>query len=91
LSTEIEDTGILLANLPPYQRSSVERTINARSLADAMAIVERLRAGEEAVTDDMSTPSPTPKPTSTPTPAPTSTPVGAPADAPADPVEEVIG
>lgn len=78
LSTEIEDTGILLANLPPYQRSSVERTINARSLSDAMAIVDRLRAGEEAVTGDTSTPTPTPTPS--PTPAPTSTPQGAPAD-----------
>ncbi len=40
LSTPIEDTDILLANLPQYQRASVERTINARSLADAMAIVD---------------------------------------------------
>ncbi|WP_298038298.1 protein phosphatase 2C domain-containing protein [uncultured Microbacterium sp.] len=60
LSTEIEDTGILLANLPPYQRASVERTINARSLSDAMAIVDRLRAGEQAVTGQTPTPTPTP-------------------------------
>lgn len=69
LSTAIEDTEILLADLPPYQRSSVERTINARSLSDAMAIVDRLRAGAEAVTGEV----PTPTPTSTPAPTPTST------------------
>jgi protein phosphatase len=64
LSTAIEDTDILLADLPPYQRAAVERTINARSLADAMAIVERLRSGAEAVTGDtLVTPSPTPVPT----------------------------
>ncbi|MGW8482707.1 PP2C family protein-serine/threonine phosphatase [Microbacterium sp. NPDC055903] len=67
LSTPIEDTQILLADLPQYQRASVERTINARSLSDAMAIVERLRAGAEAVTGETATPSPTP----TPSPAPT--------------------
>ncbi|MCS3844912.1 PP2C family serine/threonine-protein phosphatase [Microbacterium sp. AK031] len=72
LSTEIEDTGILLADLPPYQRASVERTINARSLSDAMAIVDRLRAGSEAVTGE--TPAPTPTPTPPPTPAPTPVP-----------------
>jgi protein phosphatase len=71
LSTELEDTGILLADLPPYQRASVERTINARSLSDAMAIVDRLRAGSEAVTGE--TPAPTPPPTPLPTPAPTET------------------
>ena len=65
LSTPIEDTEILLADLPPYQRASVERTINARSLSDAMAIVERLRAGSTAVTGD-ETPTPTPAPTQTP-------------------------
>jgi protein phosphatase len=71
LSTELEDTGILLADLPPYQRASVERTINARSLSDAMAIVDRLRAGSEAVIGE--TPAPTPPPTQTPTPTPTPT------------------
>lgn len=65
LSTELEDTDILLADLPPYQRASVERTINARSLADAMAIVERLQAGATAVTGDTPTPRPTPTPTPT--------------------------
>lgn len=71
LSTELEDTGILLADLPPYQRASVERTINARSLSDAMAIVDRLRAGSAAVTGE--TPAPTPPPTQAPTPTPTPT------------------
>ncbi|WP_300266370.1 PP2C family serine/threonine-protein phosphatase [Microbacterium sp.] len=69
LSTEIEDTGILLAQLPPYQRASVERTINARSLSDAMAIVDRLRAGAEAVLTE--TPDVTPSPTPTPSDLPT--------------------
>ena len=62
LSTAIEDTDILLADLPAYQRASVERTITARSLSDAMAIVERLRAGAEAVTGETATPTPTPTP-----------------------------
>src|SRR6478736_4840844 len=64
LSTPIEDTGILLANLPEYQRASVERTINARSLSDAMAIVDRLRSGAEANAIEQ-TPLPTPMPTPT--------------------------
>lgn len=64
LSTPLDDTDILLADLPPYQRNSVERTITARSLADAMAIVDRLRAGVEA--NAIPTPLPTPLPTETP-------------------------
>lgn len=71
LSTEIEDTGILLADLPPYQRASVERTITARSLPDAMAIVDRLRAGAEANVIEQ-----TPLPTPVPTPTPSATPAG---------------
>lgn len=67
LSTPVEDTDILLANLPPYQRASVERTITARSLSDAMAIVDRLRAGADANT--IETPLPTPMPTPVDTPA----------------------
>jgi protein phosphatase len=50
-----------------------------------MAIVDRLRAGEEAVTGETSTPSPTP--TTSPMPLPTETPNGAPATTDA----EVIG
>lgn len=42
LSTPYNDTGILLANLTPFDRAAVENTISARSLADAQAIVERL-------------------------------------------------
>lgn len=71
LSTPIEDTDILLANLPEYQRASVERTINARSLSDAMAIVDRLRAGADANVIEQ-----TPLPTPLPTPTPSATPAG---------------
>ncbi|WP_282837411.1 PP2C family protein-serine/threonine phosphatase [Microbacterium flavum] len=44
LSTPYEDTGILLANLPFYQRLAVQQTISARSLADAQQIVQTMRA-----------------------------------------------
>ncbi|MGP3533538.1 PP2C family protein-serine/threonine phosphatase [Microbacterium sp. RD1] len=43
LSTPHEDTDIPLADLPEFERNTVERTINARSLADAELIVARLR------------------------------------------------
>lgn len=43
LSSVHEDTGILLSDLPFYQRLAVTSTISARSLADAEAIVETLR------------------------------------------------
>ncbi|MFY9714889.1 MAG: protein phosphatase 2C domain-containing protein [Microbacterium sp.] len=66
LSTPLDDTGILLADLPEYQRTRVESTITARSLADAMAIVDRLRSGAEANVIEQ-TPLPTPMPTTTPT------------------------
>ena len=73
LSSPVEDTDILLANLPEYQRSSVERTISARSLSDAMAIVDRLRAGADA----NAVPSPLPTPLPTPSePVPVETPAG---------------
>jgi protein phosphatase len=72
LSTEVEDTDILLADLAPYQRSAVERTINARSLADATAITERLRSGALNPIPGV-TPAPTTTPTTVPTPAPTGT------------------
>ncbi|WP_460775376.1 Stp1/IreP family PP2C-type Ser/Thr phosphatase [Microbacterium sp. GXF7504] len=48
LSTPYEDTGILLADLTPFDRLTVENTISARSLADAEAIVQRL-VPEEAI------------------------------------------
>jgi protein phosphatase len=48
LSTPHEDTEILLADLPSFSRATVERTISARSLADAEAIVDRLRDAAEA-------------------------------------------
>ncbi|WP_292830739.1 PP2C family serine/threonine-protein phosphatase [Microbacterium sp.] len=43
LSSVYDDTGILLADLPMYQRMAVEATISARSVADASAIVANLR------------------------------------------------
>lgn len=43
LSTPYEDTGIPLANLPEFDRATVEGTISARSLSDAELIVARLR------------------------------------------------
>jgi len=64
LSTPVRDTDILLADLPEYQRASVERTINARSLSDADAIVARLQAGADANAIQQ-TPLPTPMPTPT--------------------------
>ena len=64
-SSPHEDTEILLADLSPYQRNRVELTISARSLADAEAIVDRLRASV------VPTPEPEPEPTPTPTPTPT--------------------
>ncbi|MDT0157779.1 protein phosphatase 2C domain-containing protein [Microbacterium sp. ARD32] len=70
LSTEVKDTFILLADLPSYQRASVERTINARSLADAKAITERLRV---SALPPVPVQIPTPEPTPTSTPQPTST------------------
>ncbi|MFV0373476.1 Stp1/IreP family PP2C-type Ser/Thr phosphatase [Microbacterium sp.] len=46
LSSPHEDTQILLANLPSYQRQAVIETIPAESLNDAMAIVDNLRPRE---------------------------------------------
>jgi protein phosphatase len=70
LSTEVKDTFILLADLPNYQRASVERTINARSYADAIAITERLRT---SALPPIPVPIPSPVP-ETPTPTPTGVP-----------------
>jgi protein phosphatase len=63
LSTEVEDTGILLADLQSYQRSSVERTINARSLSDARAITDRL--AKMVLPIEPVLPQPSPSPTAT--------------------------
>ncbi|WP_456286461.1 protein phosphatase 2C domain-containing protein [Microbacterium sp. JZ70] len=72
LSEVREDTDVVLADLPQAYRAQVERTITARSLADAEAIVERLRSyqlepgepdetlDEDAPSEDLSTPTPTP-------------------------------
>ena len=43
LSSVYEDTGLLLSDLRVYDRQQVEQTISAGSLADATAIVERLK------------------------------------------------
>jgi protein phosphatase len=48
LSTPFEDTGIDVSDLPPFTRTTVERTISAQSLDDARAIAERLRIAAEA-------------------------------------------
>jgi len=50
LSSVYDDTGILLADLRAYQRIQVEQTIAARSLADAEAVVDRLRPDPEEAT-----------------------------------------
>ncbi|PYD00770.1 serine/threonine-protein phosphatase [Microbacterium esteraromaticum] len=63
LSTEVEDTGILLADLQSYQRSSVERTINARSLSDARAITDRL--AKMVLPIEPAQPQPSPSPAAT--------------------------
>ena len=47
LSSVHEDTGVLLADLTDWDRSNVEKTISARSLADAEAIADRLRQNAE--------------------------------------------
>ncbi len=46
LSTPFEDTGIPLADLPLFDRSTIEATITARSLEDARRIVANLRDSE---------------------------------------------
>ena len=48
LSQPYNDTDIMLADLTDFDRSRVEATLGARSLSDAEAIVDRLRASAEA-------------------------------------------
>jgi protein phosphatase len=72
-SSPHDDTGILLADLSPYQRARVEFTMSARSLADAEAIVDRLR---DSVGAAEPTEPPVPVPTPTGTPTSTTTPGG---------------
>jgi hypothetical protein len=43
LSTPQEDTGIPLADLPEFERATVQGTISTQSLADAQLVVARLR------------------------------------------------
>lgn len=47
LSSEYEDTDIVLADLSDFDRQTVEATITARSLSDAELIVDRLRPAPE--------------------------------------------
>ena len=56
LSTPYEDTGILLADLPFYQRLAVQQTISARSLADAQEIVDTLRTSDGTDTTEGGSP-----------------------------------
>ncbi len=70
LSSVHADTGILLADLPPFQRAEVMRTITTGSLADAEAVVERLRQSARGATGGTSG-TPEPAPTGTPAPTPT--------------------
>ncbi|GAA3663321.1 PP2C family protein-serine/threonine phosphatase [Microbacterium marinilacus] len=63
-----QDTGILLADLSTYYRGQVERTISARSLSDAEAIVDRLSAMVSPSEADEPDPAESPTPTGTPTP-----------------------
>ncbi|KAA9106305.1 PP2C family protein-serine/threonine phosphatase [Microbacterium rhizomatis] len=44
LSSVYEDTGIPIADLPEFERSAVEATVSAQSLAEAEDIAARLRA-----------------------------------------------
>ena len=48
LSSEYEQTGIDLADLPEFTRQTVETTISAGSLTEAREIVDRLRRQAEA-------------------------------------------
>ncbi|MFV0284806.1 MAG: PP2C family protein-serine/threonine phosphatase [Demequina sp.] len=61
LETLIEDTGIPVATLEPYQQQRIEDTIRAGSLEEAREIVESLTVDIPEVT-----PEPTPEPTSSP-------------------------
>jgi len=76
LSSVYQSTEIDVDDLPAFQRRSVEDTINADDLRDALQIVERLAVMAQAPGDEPNptdTPSPTdpPSPTDIPTPEPT--------------------
>ncbi|WP_061961319.1 PP2C family protein-serine/threonine phosphatase [Demequina flava] len=70
LDTLVEDTGIPVASLPPYQQQRIEDSIRATSFEDARGIVTSLEA-----TADIPEPTPTPSASTTPgegsSPAPT--------------------
>lgn len=76
LSSVYQSTQIDVDELPAFQRQSVEQTINADDLRDALDIVERLSAladGDEDEDEPSPTGTPTPTPT-TPLPTPEPTP-----------------
>ena len=72
LETLVEDTGIPVATLEPYQQQRIEATIRAGSLEEAQGIVASLD-----VVEPVTTPSPTPSPSASasaePSPVPTAT------------------
>lgn len=74
LSSVYQSTQIDVDDLPAFQRRSVEETINADDLRDALDIVERLSALTDP-DEDEDEPSPsdtaTPAPSATPSPEPT--------------------
>jgi hypothetical protein len=80
LSDVYEDSGVEVSDLPPYTRENVRSTINAQSLSDARAIVDRLRTAARTGQDQSGTggsggsPSPTPSPSSTRSPSPSPSP-----------------
>jgi len=68
--SSVEETFVPVSSLPADARSQVEQHINASSLSDARAIVQRLESSAISPTS----PTPTPTVTVTPTPTPTLTP-----------------
>ncbi|WP_062070584.1 PP2C family protein-serine/threonine phosphatase [Demequina sediminicola] len=68
MHTMVEDTGVPVASLAPYQQQRIEDTIRASSLEEARTIVEAL--GVDSTDDDVSpSPSATPEPSVSPSPS----------------------
>ncbi|WP_062077275.1 PP2C family protein-serine/threonine phosphatase [Demequina globuliformis] len=63
LHTLVEDTGVPVASLPPYQQQRIEDTIRASSLEEAQSIVTSLEGSAEVV-------EPSPEPTASPSATP---------------------
>jgi serine/threonine protein phosphatase PrpC len=72
LSDVYQDTDIAIAELPDYTRQNVRSTINATSLDDARAIVDRLRTAAETGQDQSGTGGSADRPSSTPSASPSS-------------------